>query len=172
MATQTTHYSLVKPAYEDQADVQAINGNMDIIDEAMHNNEVGLSQAEGNIAKLMVRQSAPGTFNTTADEYISSSTPRTFSVERVGMMLVVHVMFVLAGTNTTGNNFPTIGTLPTNFYPDIRYAQNIPVEGASGASSTVVLRIASSGELEMRRQSTAVGWVRAVFSVPLLPSLL
>lgn len=37
MATQTTHYSLVKPAYEDQADVGVLNGDLDQIDELIYN---------------------------------------------------------------------------------------------------------------------------------------
>lgn len=42
MATQTTHYSLVKPAYEDQADVGVLNGDLDQIDELIYtaNNDV------------------------------------------------------------------------------------------------------------------------------------
>ena len=168
MATNTQYYNLQKPEYQDQADVQAINGNMEIIDEAMHNNAVGLEQAETNIYILMVKQSATGTFNATADEYISSSTSRTFSVRRVGQMLVVKLIFVLTGTTTT-SNFTTVGTLPANFYPDLSYYQHIPVQGKS---SMVSLGINSSGELQIYRPSTDTGIVRAVFSVPLLPSLL
>lgn len=168
MATYTQYYNMQKPEYQDQADVQAINGNMEIIDEAMHNNAVGLEQAEDNIAILMVRKSATGTFNAAADTYISTSTDRTFNTRRVGQMLVVYVMFVLTGTTTT-SGFTTIGALPKNFYPEIGYAQNIPVEGTP---DTVGLRILSSGELQLRRLSTGAGWVRTVFSVPLSPSLL
>lgn len=42
MATQTTHYSLVKPAYEDQADVGVLNGDLDQIDQLIYdaNNDV------------------------------------------------------------------------------------------------------------------------------------
>ena len=36
MATNTSHYNLVKPAYTDTADIADINGNMDIIDTAMY----------------------------------------------------------------------------------------------------------------------------------------
>lgn len=37
MATQTTHYSLIKPDYEDQADVGVLNGDLDQIDELIYN---------------------------------------------------------------------------------------------------------------------------------------
>ena len=33
MATNTEHYNLVKPDYTDAADVEQLNGNMDIIDD-------------------------------------------------------------------------------------------------------------------------------------------
>ena len=124
--------------------------------------------AESDLVMLTKRQSATGTFNAAADTYISSSSDRTFNARRVGQMLVVYVMFVLTGTTTT-SGFTTVGTLPENFYPAIGYAQNIPVEGTS---DTVGLRILSSGELQLRRLSPGAGWVRTVFSVPLLPSLL
>lgn len=39
MATNTTNFSLVKPAYADTADIADINGNMDIIDTVMKNNK-------------------------------------------------------------------------------------------------------------------------------------
>lgn len=37
MATQTTHYSLIKPAYDEAADIETINDNMDIIDTQLYN---------------------------------------------------------------------------------------------------------------------------------------
>jgi hypothetical protein len=37
MATQTTNYNLVKPGYEDDADIAVINNNMDLIDTALFN---------------------------------------------------------------------------------------------------------------------------------------
>jgi len=36
MATYTEHYNLKKPAYEDTRDIGDINGNMDLIDTALH----------------------------------------------------------------------------------------------------------------------------------------
>jgi hypothetical protein len=37
MTTQTTNYNLVKPGYEDDADIAVINNNMDLIDTALFN---------------------------------------------------------------------------------------------------------------------------------------
>ena len=39
MATNTTNYNLIKPAYSDTADIGDINDNMDAIDTAMQNNK-------------------------------------------------------------------------------------------------------------------------------------
>lgn len=36
MATNTTNYNLIKPAYEDAADIKDINDNMDTIDGALY----------------------------------------------------------------------------------------------------------------------------------------
>ena len=36
MATSTTNYNLVKPDYNESADIEVINSNMDIIDEALN----------------------------------------------------------------------------------------------------------------------------------------
>lgn len=46
MATTTNYYGLTKPAYTDQADVAALNGNMDAIDTAMNNNAQAASGAQ------------------------------------------------------------------------------------------------------------------------------
>ena len=51
MATQTTNYHLVKPAYSDTADIADINGNMDIIDGQMKTNADDVSSNSDAIAK-------------------------------------------------------------------------------------------------------------------------
>lgn len=45
MANQTTNYNLVKPSYDENADIAVMNGNMDIIDEKMKEIE---NKADGN----------------------------------------------------------------------------------------------------------------------------
>ena len=52
MASSTTNLGLVKPAYNEAADVAVINGNMDTIDTAVNKNTTGLAAAEGAIAIL------------------------------------------------------------------------------------------------------------------------
>lgn len=51
MATNTTNYNLVKPAYADTADIADINGNMDIIDGQMKTNADGVSANATSLAK-------------------------------------------------------------------------------------------------------------------------
>lgn len=50
MATQTTNYGLEKPAWDDMADVSALNNNSDIIDAQMYANELSAKQAVANMA--------------------------------------------------------------------------------------------------------------------------
>ena len=50
MATNTTHYNLAKPAYTEPADIGVINGDMDLIDSALHDHDTTLGKVEGSIA--------------------------------------------------------------------------------------------------------------------------
>lgn len=50
MASSTTNLGLVKPAYNEAADVAVINGNMDIIDTAVTKNKTASDGAQGAIA--------------------------------------------------------------------------------------------------------------------------
>lgn len=45
MATLTPNYGLTKPAYDESADIDVINGNMDILDTSLHNEVETLSSA-------------------------------------------------------------------------------------------------------------------------------
>ena len=42
MATQTTHYSLTKPATSDLIDITVLNGNSDVIDSVMYGSVAGI----------------------------------------------------------------------------------------------------------------------------------
>ena len=46
MATKTQYYNLDKPSYDDVADIEVINANMDKIDKQMRNNADGVNFAE------------------------------------------------------------------------------------------------------------------------------
>jgi len=48
MATNTTNYSLVKPALNETADIEVINNNMDIIDEAIKQEATNISTLSGS----------------------------------------------------------------------------------------------------------------------------
>ena len=50
MATNTSHYNLVKPAYTEPADIGVINGDMDLIDSALHDHDTTLGKVENSIA--------------------------------------------------------------------------------------------------------------------------
>lgn len=45
MATLTPNYGLTKPAYDESADIDVINGNMDILDTSLHSEVETLSSA-------------------------------------------------------------------------------------------------------------------------------
>ena len=47
MATQTQYYNLDKPSYDEVADIEIINANMDKIDQQMRNNADGVNYAKG-----------------------------------------------------------------------------------------------------------------------------
>ena len=47
MATQTQYYNLDKPSYDEVADIEIINANMDKIDQQMRNNADGVNFAKG-----------------------------------------------------------------------------------------------------------------------------
>ena len=47
MATQTQYYNLDKPSYDEVADIEIINANMDKIDTQMRNNADGVNFAKG-----------------------------------------------------------------------------------------------------------------------------
>lgn len=49
MAAFTPNYNLKKPAMEDFADIGDINGNMDIIDSALHGLSQGFSSIDGGL---------------------------------------------------------------------------------------------------------------------------
>lgn len=57
MATQTTHYSLVKPAYDEQADIAVLNSDLDTIDEQMYASEKALGSTRF-IQKSCVKNSS------------------------------------------------------------------------------------------------------------------
>lgn len=50
MATQTQHFSLTKPDWEDRASISVLNANSDIIDAQMYDNEQSAANAIGNMA--------------------------------------------------------------------------------------------------------------------------
>lgn len=50
MATNTSHYNLVKPAYTEPADIGVINGDMDLIDSALYDHDTTLEKVENSIA--------------------------------------------------------------------------------------------------------------------------
>ena len=46
MATKTQYYNLDKPSYDEVADIEVINANMDKIDTQMRNNADGVNSAK------------------------------------------------------------------------------------------------------------------------------
>lgn len=50
MATQTQHFNLTKPDWEDRASISVLNANTDIIDAQMYDNEQSAANAIGNMA--------------------------------------------------------------------------------------------------------------------------
>ena len=66
MATNTTNYNLVKPAYADTADIADINGNMDIIDGQMKTNANNISSNGTAISNVQDGLAIVATGNTHA----------------------------------------------------------------------------------------------------------
>jgi hypothetical protein len=66
MATNTTNYNLVKPAYADTADIADINGNMDVIDGQMKTNANGVSSNATAISNVQDGLAIVATGNTHA----------------------------------------------------------------------------------------------------------
>ena len=50
MASNTSHYNLVKPAYDESADIAVINSNMDSVDTQMYKNEQGVNNLQSGLA--------------------------------------------------------------------------------------------------------------------------
>ena len=50
MATQTTNYGLTMPGYNEVADIEVINDNMNLIDAQMKKNADGVSKAKGIVS--------------------------------------------------------------------------------------------------------------------------
>lgn len=55
MPDNTTNYGLVKPYSTEKVDISVINGNMDIIDEVLHDLETADVQAEADLSSLTSR---------------------------------------------------------------------------------------------------------------------
>ena len=53
MATNTTNYNWVKPSYEDDADIQVINGTIDAIDAQMKSNEDNITVNRTAISQII-----------------------------------------------------------------------------------------------------------------------
>ena len=53
MIKKTTHYELSKPDYNETADIEVINSNMDIIDGALH--ELKEDLVDGNVATKITK---------------------------------------------------------------------------------------------------------------------
>lgn len=104
MATNTSHYNLVKPAYSDTADIADINGNMDIIDSEIYNTNTAI----GALRSDFTRETGTCTAGT-------NITLNDVVVEKSGNVCVLHGVLSITGT-VAGNNAVVL-TIPSGFRP-------------------------------------------------------
>lgn len=70
MATQTQYYNLIKPAGNENVDINVINGNMDLIDTVLHGKADGLTisyLAATLLSTGWIGDAAPYTYNLTLE---------------------------------------------------------------------------------------------------------
>lgn len=156
MATQTTHYSLVKPAYEDQADVGVLNGDLDQIDELIYT-------ANQDMTALGRSSDAGLTWLSAADTYVEAS-PRTCQFYRRGKLCFVNTNIRLkAGAFTSS---VTLGTIPTGYRP-LFISRGIwlisPVaSGDVAVNSRVQFAFEPGGDFTMMHAEGTAGFVRGI----------
>lgn len=179
MATQTTHYSLVKPAYEDQADVGVLNGDLDQIDELIYdaNNDVRpvskggtggatVAAARENLGVdiLMDKDTdAEGiTWLSGSTTYVSSSN-RTLVVYRRGKLGLIRCSINLTSTST-GTSYVDIGTLDAKFTPTTTIYYNAPIRDNSESAG---IAIKNDLSVQLRHSNTTSGYLQFTMVYPL-----
>ena len=81
MPDNTTNYGLAKPYSTEKVDISVINGNMDIIDTALHTLETAEGQAEADLSSLTSRTVL---LETAASDLTSRTTQLETSAESLG----------------------------------------------------------------------------------------
>lgn len=155
MATQTTHYSLVKPAYEDQADVGVLNGDLDQIDQLIYDN--------GR------KSNAAATFTADADGYINTSN-RNVNFYRIGKMAILTFSVNLLGNETpTSNAYYVVGAIPENFRPAGTFYACAPIRDTNESAA---ISINASNQLALRHRNTTAGYLQFTMAYPLHESVI
>ena len=98
MATETTNLHLVKPGYDDLADVAVINDNMDIIDTAMN-----------DATKTTSAQWTMDATNVTSTD--------TRNIKKQGKVVFLSTVNIKLAANLGVYGYVTVGTIPTGYRP-------------------------------------------------------
>lgn len=156
MATQTTHYSLIKPAYEDQADVGVLNGDLDQIDELIYT-------ANQDISDLGQRSDAVITWLSAADTYVDANTRICRFYRRGNLCLVNMNIRLKAGAFTSS---VTLGTIPEGYRP-IFTSRGIWLispyaSGDVAVNSRVQFAFEPGGDFTMMHAEGTAGFVRGI----------
>lgn len=100
MSTTTTNYGLVKPQLTDPADITALNGNWDKLDQVIKENkdytdtkisQIPTPDVSGQIKTHDEDASAHGDIRTAVDEHISNkNNPHGITAEQIGAAKSTH----------------------------------------------------------------------------------
>lgn len=156
MATNTTNYNLVKPADNETADIQVVNGNMDIIDLELKDNSNKINVLNNDVTTHLadyVRQPAFGPTTGVANTYLFTTDPApTAYVDGMSAYLDINIANTGASTLNwnnlgakpivTGKGVAlTAGKLPLNSIIGVRYnasAGNFQLLGEGGEYGTAL----------------------------------
>ena len=179
MAEQTSHYGLIKPTYDEHADVEVLNENMDTIDEQIYAantsvravNRGGTGAATETEARtnlgvdiLMDKDTDAETITwlSGSTTYVSSSN-RALVVCRRGKLGILRCSINLTSTST-GTTYVDIGTLDAKFAPTTTIFFNAPIRDHSDSAG---ISIKNDLSVQLRHSNTTAGFLQFIMVYPL-----
>lgn len=146
MATYTTNYDLIKPDYNDAADIDNINSNSDIIDSILKsisdNVSIALSELVnivdgGAKNKLNISKSSVKAINTSGT-WSGDTYTRTDNNNNISITVNNDMSFTITGTTATRVQFTLSNTGLASF-------QNFVLSGGNVASDTISVLLQEVG---------------------------
>jgi hypothetical protein len=179
MAEQTSHYGLIKPTYDEHADVEVLNENMDTIDEQIYAANTSVravarggtgaataAEARTNLglAKLMDQDDDTViTWLSAADTYVDANT-RVCRFYRRGKLCLVNMNIRLKSGAFTSS--VTLGTIPEGYRP-LFISRGIWLispysSDAVATNSRVQFAFETGGNFTMMHADGTAGFVRGI----------